>query len=336
MNINKLVKPKVAWMTINRGCNNKCCWCYAQNAVNDLMSFGDMRKCVNNLIDLGIRNIILIGGEPTIYPHIIETIKYIHDFGIKVMIVSNGRRFSDYSFAQKCVESGISGIDISIKGFSKVEYINNTGVDGFEEVIVGYRNLMKLNFKPTLSYVVCDNRESKIIEMYNFLETYNLEDITIQFVKPVVSENSNAIMPLDEMGSLVGKIYEIMEKSNKHYRIEVSFPLCLIKESILVNLIKNKKIVTCCHLQKGTGLVLDTNFRALPCNHFVDMPYSETQIGLYSANQIIDYWNSLEVGVIREKTLFYPSNKCIKCNLWDLCGGGCYTRWLFENPNDYI
>lgn len=328
--------PKVSWLTVNRGCNNKCIWCYAQNAIKDTMNIDFAKKCVQNLNNLGIKNIVLIGGEPTIYPHLTELIKYIRNNGMKVSLVSNGRRFSDYSFAKECIEAGVSGIDISLKALNKIEYINNTCVDGFEEVIAGYRNLLKLKFRPTLSYVICNNDMNKIIELSDFLRIYELDDITLQFVKPVVAEKSNNILSIDKMGKLVTLIYKIMEESKKNYRIEASIPLCLIEEKVRNDLIHKRKILTCCHIQKGSGLVLDTKFRILPCNHFVDMPYSEMAIGLCEANKICEFWNSESVNEIRRKTLYYPSFECERCKLWDICGGGCFTRWLFEKPSDYI
>ena len=25
----------------------------------------------------------------------------------------------------------------------------------------------------------------------------------------------------------------------------------------------------------------------------------------------------------------YPTEKCTTCNLWRICGGGCFTRWFY-------
>ena len=333
---NKELKvPSVAWLTLNRSCNNNCTWCYAQNAVHDKMEFQDAEMCVKTLAELGIRNIVIIGGEPTIYPHVLDIIKCIRNMGLKASMVSNGRRFSDKIFARQCVESGISGIDISLKALNKEEYIRNTKVDGFQECIDGYKNLIELGFRPTLSYVICKYDVDEVLRLKNLLEKNELDDITIQFVKPIVTDKPSDIsMSLVEMGKLVSAIYEILETSSKHYRIEASFPLCLIDKNVRDSLIQKGKLLTCCHVQKGTGLVLDTKFRVLPCNHFVDMPYSDKQIGLWNKEEIIKFWNSDSVEKIRQKTRCYPSKKCITCNLWDVCGGGCFTRWLFENPEN--
>lgn len=330
-------KPSTAWLTVNRKCNNNCSWCYAQKAIKEDMDFENAKICIQNLKKLGVRNIVLIGGEPTIYPYIIEMIKNIHDSNIKVSIVSNGRKFSNKNFAKQCIEAGVSGIDISLKALTPQEYVENTRSNGFEECINGYKNLMELGFHPTISYVICNYDVAEIKRLRTLLENRRLDDITIQFVKPVISKIDDKIsMSLNDMGRLVSEIYYIFNSSDKHYRLEISFPLCLIDHKILDLLIKEKKILTCCHLQRASGLVINTNFTILPCNHFIDMPYSDVAVGLQKSEMIQEFWNSEMVENLRKKTRYYPSKNCISCQLWNICGGGCFTRWLFESPDKYI
>lgn len=330
-------KPSTVWLTLNRKCNNNCSWCYAQRAEKEEMDFKKAKMCIGNLAALGIKNIVLIGGEPTIYPQIIEIIQYIRDLGLKVSVVSNGRKFSNKDFTKQCLNAGISGIDISLKALTPQEYIENTRADGFEQCISGYKNLVEWGFRPTISYVICKHDTSDIEKLKDLLIEKDLDDITIQFVKPELSEKANnVIMPLYQMGEMVSEIYQVFKTCNKHYRVEISFPLCLINQEILNILIKEKRVLTCCHVQKGSGLVIDPNFRILPCNHFIDMPYDKKSIGLAEKEEILEFWNSEPVEQLRRKTRYYPSSKCMNCKLWDICGGGCFTRWLFESPDMYI
>ena len=45
------IRPKVAWLTINGTCNNKCSWCYAKKYTkyNKMMKLKDIKKCINQL-----------------------------------------------------------------------------------------------------------------------------------------------------------------------------------------------------------------------------------------------------------------------------------------------
>ena len=81
----KEVKPLVAWLTTNRTCNNKCKWCYTYNYnCNDIIMDNDkLKKTVDELKKIGIKKIILIGGEPSINKNIIDIIKYIKELIIR-------------------------------------------------------------------------------------------------------------------------------------------------------------------------------------------------------------------------------------------------------------
>lgn len=201
----------------------------------------------------------------------------------------------------------------------------------------GYSNLKSIGFNPVFSYVIVNDNQEEFDELINLLEKNQINQIGFQFVKPVIEfDKTDSIMDLRAMASFVEYIYERMKKTDIRYSLEISFPLCLIKKEILHKLINEKRITTCCHVQKGSGIVFDTDFKVLPCNHFAEYPFNETPIDFSRENAIEELWSSNEVIEFRDKARCYPSNVCETCNLWNICGGGCFTRWLFINPMDYI
>jgi len=234
------------------------------------------------------------------------------------------------------VELGISGINISIKGFDEEEYVRNTGCNGFFETIKGYHNLKSLNFNPVVSYVITSDDQKTINQLVDVLSQNSIDNILFQFVKPVVSPNSSPIMGMHDMGKMVDYIYQIMSNNSIKYKIEVSFPLCLIDENTLEHLIEENKINTCCHVQAGRGIVFDTDSKILPCNHFIGYHYSDNEVGVKSVEDINDVFYSEVAETFRETARCYPSDKCSQCEKWDICGGGCFTRWLFEDPKKVI
>ena len=328
-----------AWLTTNRSCNNNCSWCYAQKTLNNgiIMDINKAKMLVDSLYERNVKKIILIGGEPTIYPHFIELIKYIRNLGIKVAVASNGRKFSNLSFSKEVIASGVNNIDISLKAISEDDYFKSTNSYGLEEMLKGYQNLKHLGFTPTASYVITDDDYEKFNMLVNFLETNNISPVSFQFVKPVLELNpSNKIMDIKKMGNFIEPMYNILSKSKLNYCIEISFPLCLINSSTLEKLINENKIINCCHVPKGSGIIFDENFKILPCNHFAEFPFSEKSISFPVKNSIEEVMASDIVKVFRKKTRYYPAKKCVSCNLWDQCGGGCFTRWLSLDPDDYI
>ena len=323
-----------AWLTLNRNCNLHCNWCYAQNAKHGAsMDLEKAIKCVNRLLELNINHITLIGGEPTIYNNIFELIKYIKDRNIHLSMATNGIMFSEKEYAQRIVDSKLDGINISIKGSSEEDYLLNTNSVGFNRMVNGYKNLVSYNFRPSLSYVIATNNLEELNSLIKALEKNDLDNIIFQFVKPIVKEDTTPIMSMYDMADVVSFLYNRMKTSSIMYKIEISFPLCIVKKDTLNALIKEKRITTCCHIQSGRGIVFDCDFKVLPCNHFIDLPFEERELHLDHKEEIEVLWDSKTVQDFRKKVRSYPSYRCEKCNLWDICGGGCFTRWFYEDPN---
>ena len=328
-----------AWLTTNRSCNNRCTWCYAFNSLNNpnSMDFEKAKLLVADLKTRNVKKIILIGGEPTLYPHFIDLIKFIRQQDIRVSVASNGKMFKNKAFAKSVIDTGINSIDFSIKAITEEEYFKNTSTFGLSDMLTGYRNLRDLGFTPSVSYVIVDDNKERFNNFIHFIQTNNMNHLSLQFVKPTLSlDKIEPIMDLKKMGKFVSYIYEAMSKTKINYSIEISFPLCLLEANVLESLAQKNRIINCCHVPRGSGINFDENFKIIPCNHFGEFPFSDSPIDFNNKNSIETVMESKMVKDFRHKARCYPAPKCETCSLWEKCGGGCFTRWLTLNPNDYI
>lgn len=295
------------------------------------------KQIVNYLYTKKIQTITLIGGEPTIYPNLVELICYIKSMGITVRLATNGKRFKNKVFTQQIVSSKIDGINISIKGTTEDEYLYNTHQTGLHEMIEGYHNLKSLSFEPSISYVITTKDTNKFDEFVDMLAKENMDNLVIQFEKPSLStEHEGKTINIRDMGNFTSYIYSVLEDGGFNYTIETSFPLCLIKKDILQSMLEKKRISTCCHVQKGNGIVFDVTGEVIPCNHFLGYPFEDKPLNLQNEKAIEELLSSKIVQQFKNTVKRYPSTKCSKCNLWHICGGGCFTRWFYINPDEYI
>ena len=332
----KRIKPLVAWLTTNRTCNNKCKWCYTyEYKCNNLtMNSEKIKKTVDMLANNGIKKIILIGGEPTINKEIIDIIEYINKKNIIVSIASNGRKFSDFSFTQNCKKAGLSFANISIKGINDEQYIKNTNSIGFSEMIEGYKNLKKCDVNLAMSYVITSNNIEEFFNLKKMLLENNISSILFLLYKPSINTQDHSVEPpIIDLAKACKTAYSVFKNSGIDIKFEMSIPLCLFENEFLDTLISKKMLSTCCHITKGNGIVFDTDFNILPCNHFVDNPLNNQPI---SVENIIDFWNSDTCNDFRHAIRKYPSEKCINCKKWNICGGGCLLRWLNDDPENII
>ena len=128
------------WLTVNRECNFRCKWCYAEGtklSPNDNMSLETAKDLIDLASDLGIKEIILIGGEPTYWKHLFDTIQYIHEKELISTLVTNGYLMSKNDFLAKIKLSNLRNISISLKAANREQHEELTGVDAFSSVLRG-------------------------------------------------------------------------------------------------------------------------------------------------------------------------------------------------------
>ncbi|WP_319521504.1 radical SAM/SPASM domain-containing protein [uncultured Desulfosarcina sp.] len=81
-------------------CNFRCPYCYvpAESYFDDELTPDEIRDVLVQAKDLGARRIIVLGGEPSIYPNIREMIDFIQVQGMDVEMFTNGSGISaDFS-----------------------------------------------------------------------------------------------------------------------------------------------------------------------------------------------------------------------------------------------
>ena len=79
-------------MEFSLRCNFNCPYCYVPHS--DYFENELTRQEISDVIlqakALGVRKVIILGGEPTIYPHIKETVRFLTDQELEVELFTNG------------------------------------------------------------------------------------------------------------------------------------------------------------------------------------------------------------------------------------------------------
>lgn len=76
----------------SRICNFRCSYCYVEEKIEcrDELAREEIKDVILQAKALGARKIIILGGEPSIYPHIFEMLRFIGREGLKAEIFTNG------------------------------------------------------------------------------------------------------------------------------------------------------------------------------------------------------------------------------------------------------
>ena len=140
-------------LSITDVCNFKCGYCLPNGYQKDksdnrkFLSSEEIEKLAKGLSGLGVSKIRLTGGEPTVRKDFFDIVKILKNkSGIKKTVVTtNGYRLDQ--IAEKLVDSGIDGINISIDSLNRDTFKTITGHDRLPEILKGIEKLQKLNFK---------------------------------------------------------------------------------------------------------------------------------------------------------------------------------------------
>lgn len=76
---------------ILEACNFKCRQCFSKFGTKETLPVEDWKKIVDNCIaGADVAEFNIAGGEPMLYPGLVELVQYIRDKGVKVSLITNG------------------------------------------------------------------------------------------------------------------------------------------------------------------------------------------------------------------------------------------------------
>ena len=181
-----------AKISLTDKCNLKCVYCmpdgvYENNLINDTLSFNDYKFIINGLSQVGIRKIRFTGGEPLLYPHLIELIKYtsfecnIND----IAITTNGIGLDEMAYELK--QSGLKTVNISLDSLKSYRYKSITRGSNLADVLKSINDCLSLGLKVKINCVVINGFNDD--EIHDFINMTNYYPIDVRFIE---------LMPLGE------------------------------------------------------------------------------------------------------------------------------------------
>lgn len=81
----------------SRECNFRCAYCYLEerNAAAGELSRQEIKEVILQARELGACKIIILGGEPSIYPHLVEMLRFLGGLGLTIELFTNGSGVTD-------------------------------------------------------------------------------------------------------------------------------------------------------------------------------------------------------------------------------------------------
>ena len=164
----------------SRNCNFRCPYCYVPDRapLKNQLSRDEIRDVILQAKDMGARRIIILGGEPTIYPHILEMIRFIRSEDLEVEMFTNGSRVTA-DFARRLFEERVRVV-LKMNTFDENVQDMLTGRKGsFKSIQRTFENLKAAGYPSEEAFlavdtIICQQNIDEIVPMWKWLRDQHI------------------------------------------------------------------------------------------------------------------------------------------------------------------
>lgn len=164
-------------LILTDACNFRCPYCRKLDD-GGVLPLEKAKETVLLWASEGLRNVRFSGGEPTVYPGLLELVRYTKALGVeRIAISTNGSASLDYY--QRLIDAGVNDFSISLDACCAAYGDKIAGVVGsWEKVVQNIRNLSRLTYV-TLGIVVTEETVGDLLETVRFADSLGPADIRI-------------------------------------------------------------------------------------------------------------------------------------------------------------
>lgn len=249
---------------------------------------------------LGIPTITLSGGEPLLYPSLIETVELISRLGLYSALATSGAGLTSETL-RELKDAGLNDLFFSLNGSTKE--IHSISRDGFEETISAMTVAKNENIPFNINWVAREDNVLDFNEVLKTAEKLGAQKLVILSLKPDCADQLQAPLSTSSLQYLAG-IFKNHDQEQLALAIEGCFPSLLM--AVLDTAIPGK---IGCEVGR-TVLSVNVDGSLSPCRH---IPLHE------EAQPLKTYWyESKNLAMLRD-SYNGLSGTCTDCRWHDQC-----------------
>lgn len=196
----------------SRVCNFRCSYCYVaeKSECPDELSTEEIKDVILQAKVLGARKIIILGGEPSIYPHLVEMLRFMGREGLEMEMFTNGSGITPELAAVLAEEK----VRVVLKLNSRDEEIQDrlAGKNGALKIINQALDVLKQAGYPSkdlflaISTVICRQNMAELPAMWHWLREEKIEPY-FEVITPQANATKNTWLTVDS-----GELKELFEQ----------------------------------------------------------------------------------------------------------------------------
>ena len=174
---NRLLSMEIEF---NKSCNFRCLYCYASDHSQQRSELAkeEFFDLIDQAKELGARKMIVLGGEPMLYPHIMEMIRFIRSREMEIELFTNGTNIT----RDKAKELYDNGVRVVLKMNTFDEKVQDTlsGRTGaYKQIHDAFENLRQAGYPSVehpmgISTVICQQNIDELPRMWEWLRDQHI------------------------------------------------------------------------------------------------------------------------------------------------------------------
>ena len=303
---------KLIHINLTNNCNLRCQHCYmaAGKTKETRLETDKIARIVNKINEKnGTSDIVISGGEPFMFPGILELLKKLSDN--KITLFTNGTLINEENYKAVC--EYCDEVQISFEGISESFYERIRGKGNYKKVRNAIDLLKKEGIRVilavTLLPMTIEDVRKNLPGFVNELDYMNLEVRINNEIEMTGNAVSMDFSGYDKHSSDM-VILELMQK---------------IKASGAITDFPGEKNVKFSNCGIGTNIVINYDGKIYPCHKFNTPFFVTTDIDIEELYKEFDD--------INKRTSSEYIRKCQRCELRYVCAGGCRIDNYNANGN---
>lgn len=168
-----MIRDREVCLFLTLNCNQLCRYCHRFLGIDEV-SFEDNKKIIDRIVAEGITNVTFTGGEPLIYPNVLELVKYANQKGLKCKLITNGSMLVKKPEMREIYEY-LDSITLSIDSANdEVNKKLGRADNHAENIRIVLNTLKEFDLKVNINTVVSKVTLGETKELGEFLKDYNI------------------------------------------------------------------------------------------------------------------------------------------------------------------
>lgn len=179
--------PWKLWLYTNYDCNLRCSYCVARSSPNTprrALGLANVKRLVDEAVELGFSEIFFTGGEPFILNDIYEMLSY-SSARVKTIVLTNGMilRGSRIDCLSAIANENLQ-VQVSLDGGNPVDHDAYRGQGSWIKTVDGIKLLQERGFRVRLSTTETPANTSRLDQVCTFHRSLGIPDED-HFVRPL-------------------------------------------------------------------------------------------------------------------------------------------------------